>query len=157
MSLLAEASALFPGAPEWLSSKALLCGAAAIGLFVLSLLLRGLQKVVLLLLAVVLIAGAFWFLRDAWRNKDKFLPPAVAARLDALADKTLRSPQALAAWDSAKAQFAKLTSPSGESEPRENRDQVIAEELATRAANLRRQGHKTAADELLRFRDQLRR
>lgn len=153
--LLGEASSIFPGAPEWVSSKALLCGAAAIGLFVLSLVLRGLQKVVLLCLAIALIAGAFWFLRDAWQNKEKFLPPSVAAQLDALADKTLRSPQALAAWDSAKAQFAELT--GSKSEPKENRDRVIAENLTTRASELRRQGHRTAADELLRFRDQLKR
>jgi hypothetical protein len=153
--LFADVTALFPGAPEWVSSKALLCGAAAIGLFVLSLLLRGLQKVVLLCLALALIAGAFWFLQDAWRNKDKFLPPSVAAQLDALADKTLRSPQALAAWDSAKAQFAELT--GSKSAPQGSRERVIAENLTTRATELRRQGHKTAAEELLRFRDQLKR
>ena len=158
IALLAEATKLIPGAPEWLSSKVLLCGAAAIGLFFLSFLLRGLQKLASLACAVALIVGVCWFLADAWRNKEKFLSPSVSAQLDSLADKTLRSPQAQAAWESAKAQFSKLTSGS-KNEPlsNEDRETAIAEDLTARASALRKEGHAAAAEELLRMRDQVRR
>lgn len=155
-----DASALYPGAPEWLSSKVVLCGAAALGLVVFSLLLKGLQKVISLALALALVLGAFWFLRDAWDHKEKFLPPALAAQLDAVADKTLRSPQAQAAWASVQAQFTKLVMPKTEfataASLDEKRKKVIADELNQRATTLRRAGHRSAADELNRLRDRLR-
>jgi hypothetical protein len=154
--VLAGASSFFSGAPDWLSSQVLICATAAVGLFVLSLLLRGIQKVVTLVLVVVLLVGAFWFLRDAWRNKEKFLSPALSAQLDSLADKTLRSPQAIAAWEAAKKKFAEMAR-SVRPATDEARQNAIAEELTTRAAALRRDGHKTAADELLRMREQMKR
>lgn len=164
--MLAEASKLFAGAPDWLSREVLICGAAAVLLLVLSLLLRGLQKLISLGLVVAVVLCGCWFLRDAWRNKAKFLPASVATELDTLADKTLHSPQAQAAWNAAKQQFARLTGSTayasstsettgpaaGDPQHRE----ALASELAARAATLRKQGDRTAAEELLRLRDRLR-
>ena len=160
VTVLAESAKFFAGAPDWLSREVLICGGAAIGLLVISLLLRGLQKLVSIALAIALVLGAVWFIRDAWKNKEKFLSPTVAAELDSLADKTLHSPQAQAAWASVKNQFSRLTSSSteraGTASTDSQRREAVASELTTRAATLRREGNKAAADELLRFRDKLR-
>ncbi len=157
--MLAEVSQLLAGAPSWLSREVLICGGSAIALLVISLLLRGLQKVVSVALAIALVLGAVWFIRDAWRNKDKFLSPSVAAQLDTMADKTLYSPQAQAAWASVKSQFLRLsgTGERSASAPTDvQRREALANELTTRATALRREGSKIAAEELLRFRDKLR-
>lgn len=153
--LLAAATRWLPNAPEWLSSEVLICGAAAVGLLLLSLALKGLQKIISLALAIALVLGVFWFLRDAWKNKEKFLSPSAAAQLDSLADKTLRSPQAVAAWESVKEQLTKFAaSASRESTPEERR-KAVADELTARAAELRKDGHRAAAAELLKLRDEM--
>ena len=51
---------LFPNAPAWLSTKVLLCGIGAVALFVIALLLRGLQKFLILCAALLLALGAWW-------------------------------------------------------------------------------------------------
>jgi hypothetical protein len=157
--VLAEVSKLLAGAPAWLSREVLICGGAAVALLVISLLLRGLQKVVSVALAIALVLGAVWFIRDAWRHKDKFLSPSVAAQLDTMADKTLSSPQAQAAWESIKSQFSRLSGTADRSAStvtEAQRREALANELTARATALRREGSKIAAEELLRFRDKLR-
>lgn len=142
--------------PEWLSTPVILCAAAAAGLLLFSLLLKGLVKVVSLLAVLALVVCIGWFIKDAWQNKEKFLSPTLAAQLDSLADRTLRSPQAVAAWESAKEQFARFTAPVAAG-AEEARKKAIDAELTQRAATLRKEGHKTAADELLKLREQLHR
>lgn len=157
MTVAADAAKLFAGAPDWLSREVLICGGSAIALLVIALLLKGLQKLVSVALAIALVLGAMWFIRDAWRNKEKFLPASVATELDSIADKTLHSPQAQAAWDSIKSQFSRFTSSAAEKATTDaQRREVVANELTTRATALRREGNRAAADELIRMRDKLR-
>ncbi len=142
--------------PEWLSTPVIICALAAAALLLFSLLLKGLIKVVSLLAVLALVLCICWFLKDAWQNKEKFLSPALATQLDSIADRTLRSPQAQSAWEAVKEQFSRLTAPAIAG-AEEARKKAIETELGHRAASLRKEGHRTAADELLKLRDQLRR
>jgi hypothetical protein len=52
----------------------LACVAAAVGLAILSLLLKGMQKVITLLIAFAVVLGGVWFVQDAWLGREQILP-----------------------------------------------------------------------------------
>ena len=144
----------WPGAPEWLSTRVLACAIAAVGLAVLSLLLKGVQKVVALLIAAAVVLGGVWFVQDTWTGREEVLPPELAAELNGLAAQTLDSREAKAAWTGLQAEWARW---KGDSRARlasggDGARAAIARRLEIKAAEFRRQGKKTAADELARFR-----
>ena len=104
----ANVAAAAPHVDGWrhlLTDKVLACGIAAIALLVLSLLLRGLLKVITLALVVVLAAGVFWFLRDGLGTQSDVLPHEWTK----LADGTLDSQKARDAWQSVQSDLAKLS------------------------------------------------
>ena len=84
-SLAAAAVPHADGWRHWVSDKVLWCGIAAVALLVLSLLLRGMLKVITLAFVVVLAAGAFYFFRDTWEHRSELLPREWVA----LAERTL--------------------------------------------------------------------
>ncbi|MEO6785240.1 MAG: hypothetical protein ABI318_03815, partial [Chthoniobacteraceae bacterium] len=104
-NLAAAAAPHAEGWRHWFSDKVVVCGVAAVALLVLSLLLRGLLKVITLALVVVLAAGAFWFLRDTWDHRSELLPREWAA----LVDSTLDTPKARAAWQSVESELGHLS------------------------------------------------
>src|SRR6187397_599623 len=95
---LFQSAAAITAAPEWLSGRVLLCGIAAIVLLVIALFLRGLQKLVMIVFAIVLAVGVFWLIQDATARRS-VLPPALATELNGLANRALESPQAKSAWE----------------------------------------------------------
>ncbi len=132
-----------------MSDKVLACGVAAVALLVLSLLLRGLLKVITLALVVVLAAGTFWFLRDAWIHRDELLPREWAA----LAERTLDSPKARAAWQSVESELAHLSASArahlaaGTDDAR----RTVVAKLEARAQKLRKEGNSVEAEQISRF------
>jgi hypothetical protein len=146
---LASASATSGGWQQLLTDKVIACGAAAIALLVLSLLLRGLVKLVSLALVVVLAAGAFWFFREAWNHRSELLP----GEWTALADKTLDNPKTRAAWRSVQEELSSLSSDTrkrlvaGTDDAR----RTVLEKLDARARALRKEGSKAEAAKLDRL------
>ena len=141
------------GAPEWLSTRVLACGVAAIGLAILALLLKGVQKVITLLIALLVVLGGVWFIQDAWVVRAEILPPELAAELNATAEHALENPDAKAAWKAVQAEWARA---EGEARKRltaggDDARAAIGRRLQTKAAELRRQGKKAAAEEVARL------
>ncbi len=143
--------------PEWVSQKVVLCGVAAIGLLVLSLLLRGAQKVITLLISAALVVGGGLLIQDAWPRYRGVLPPELSAELESLANRALQAPQSKAAWASIQREWSQL-----KEEPRakltaggDAARKAVAARLDAKIAELRREGNKPAADELTHLRDKL--
>ncbi len=143
--------------PEWVSPRVLLCAAAAICLLILSLLLRGVQKIITLLIATALVAGIFWLIQDAWPHARSVLPAELSTELETLANRALQAPQSKAAWAGIQREWDKL-----KDEPRakmaaggEGARKAVAARLDTKIAELRREGNKTAAEELTHLREKV--
>ena len=127
----------------------LACGIAAVALLVLSLLLRGLLKVITLLLVLVLAAGVFWFLRDGLGAQSDALPHEWTQ----LAEHTLDSQKARDAWQSVQSELAKLSADArlrlaaGTDDAR----RVVVAKLEARAQKLRKEGHVEDAGQIARL------
>jgi len=131
------------------TDKVIACGAAAVALLVLSLLLRGLLKMLTLALVVVLAAGAFWFVREAWGHRSELLP----RQWTVVADKTLSRPKARAEWRSLQFELS-LLSPdvrNGLAAGTDGARETLIEEIHLRAQELRKDGNKSESDELERL------
>lgn len=131
---------------HWVSDKVLICGAAAIGLFILSLLLRGLLKMISLVLVIVLIAGAFWFLRDTWEHRAELLP----REWTSLAERTLDSPKAQAAWQSLQAELGHLSASAREklAAGTDSARRTVQAKIEAKARELRKEGSGIEAEQL---------
>ncbi len=149
---LANVAAAAPHADGWrhlLTDKVLACGIAAVALLVLSLLLRGLLKVITLLIVVVLAAGVFWFLRDGLRVQSGMLPHEWTR----LADGTLDSQKARDAWQSVQSELAKLSADTrtrlaaGTDDAR----RIVVAKLEARAQKLRKEGSTAEAEQIARL------
>ena len=143
---LAAAAPKADGWRHWISDKVLACGVAAVALLVLSLLLRGLLKVITLVLVLVLAAGAFWFFRDTWKHRAELLPQEWTA----LADRTLDSPKAREAWQSVQTELSHLSATArehlaaGTDAARRN----VQAKLEAKARELRKAGSSAEADQI---------
>jgi hypothetical protein len=149
---LANIAAAAPRSNDWwnmLPDKVLACGIAAVALLILSLLLRGLLKVITLLIVLVLAAGIFWFLRDGTGSQSDTLPHEWTR----LAEHTLDSQKSRAAWQSVQSELAKLSSDArarlaaGTDDARRN---VVAR-LEAKAQKLRKEGNAAEADQIARL------
>ncbi len=70
-------------------------------LLIVGLLLRGVKRAIFLVLAIACLAGSFWVLKQQWqRHKTDIMAPETEARLEELANTTIRSPEAADAWRS---------------------------------------------------------
>ena len=145
-NVAAAAAPQAEGWRHWVSDKVLACGAAAVALFVLSLLVRGLLKVISLVLVIVLIAGAFWFLRDTWQHRTELLPREWIV----LAGRTLDSPKAQAAWQSVQAELGHLSASARErlAAGTDNARRNVQAKLEAKARELRKEGSSTEADQI---------
>jgi hypothetical protein len=134
---------------HWVSDKVLACGAAAIALLVLSLLLRGLLKVLTLALVVVLAAGAFYFFRDTWEHRTELLPHEWTV----LAERTLDSPKARAAWQSVQADLSHLSASARErmAAGTDSARRNLQAKLEAKARELRKEGSAAEADQIAHF------
>ena len=129
----------------------MLCGAAALALLVISLLLRGLLKLVTLALVAVLAMGAFWFLREAWAHRDGLVPPAWSA----LAESTLDSPAARDAWKHVETELSRLSDDARHrlAAGTDDARRTVLARIHDHARDLRRGGHKAEAAQLDRLAD----
>jgi hypothetical protein len=159
ISLFHSATTLpaWAGAPEWLSTRVLICAIVAVALAFLGLVLKGMQKIITLLVAAVLILGIAWFVQDTWTGQRGVVPPELSAELNGLAQQALKNPEAKAAWARIQSEWTRL---SGDSRARltvggDRARMAIAKDLDAKAAELRRNGKKSAADELMRLRSKL--
>ena len=127
----------------------LACGIAAVALLVLSLLLRGLLKVITLALVVVLAAGVFWFLRDGLGAQSDMLPHEWTK----LADGTLDSQKARDAWQAVQAELAKLSTDARSrlSAGTDDARRVVVAKLQARAQKLRKEGSTAEAEQIAHF------
>jgi len=133
----------------WVSDKVLVCAVATVALFVLSLLLRGLLKVITLVLVLVAAAGGFWFLRDTWNNRSDLLPHEWVT----LVDRTLDTPKSRAAWRSVEAELATLSA-NGRAHLAAGTDEArrsVVSKLEARAQELRKAGNRAEAEQLDRL------
>ena len=147
---LAAASA--PHADGWrqlVTDKVLACGIAAVALLVLSLLLRGLLKVITLALVVVLAAGVFWFLRDGLGAHSDVLP----REWTTLADRTLDSPKARDAWQSVQSELAKLSTDARSrlSAGTDDARRIVVAKLEAKAQKFRKEGKSAEAEQIARL------
>jgi hypothetical protein len=131
---------------HWVSDKVLICAAAAVGLFILSLLLRGLLKVISLVLVLVLVAGAFWLLRDTWEHRAELLP----REWTELAQHTLDSPKAQEAWKSVESELAHLSATARErlAAGTDSARRNVQAKLEAKARELRKEGSSSEADQI---------
>ena len=127
----------------------LACGIAAVALLVLSLLLRGLLKVITLALVVVLAAGVFWFLRDGLGAQSDMLPHEWTK----LADGTLDSQKARDAWQAVQAELAKLSTDARSrlSAGTDDARRIVVAKLEARAQKLRKEGSTAEAEQVAHF------
>ena len=132
-----------------MSDKVLVCGVAAVALLILSLLLRGLLKVITLALVAVLAAGAFWFLRDGMRAQSGTLPQEWTT----LAEHTLDSQKARDAWQDVQSDLGKLSAnarsrlAAGTDDAR----RILVAKLEARAQKLRKEGSTAEAEQITRL------
>lgn len=148
----ASAAAAAPHADDWrhlLTDKVLACGIAAVALLVLSLLLRGLLKVITLLIVLVLAAGVFWFLRDGLGVQSEALP----REWTKLAEHTLDSQKARDAWQAVQAELAKLSTDARSrlSAGTDDARRVVVAKLEAHAQKLRKEGSTAEAEQMARF------
>ena len=134
---------------HWVSDKVLGCAIAAVALLVLSLLLRGLLKVITLALVVVLGAGVFWFLRDGMGAQSGTLP----REWSTLAEKTLDTPKARDAWQEVQSELGKLpaNARSRLSAGTDDARRILVAKLEARAQKLRQEGSTAEADQIARL------
>jgi hypothetical protein len=154
---LANLAAAAPHADGWrslLTDKVVACGVAAVALLVLSLLLRGLLKVITLALVVVLAAGVFWFLRDAWNGRADLLPH----QWTKLADGTLDSQKARDAWQSVESELSHLSADARSrfAAGTDDARRILVAKLEAKAQKLRKEGSTAEADQLARLADLVR-
>ena len=149
---LANLAAAAPRADGWrdlVTDKVLACGIAAVALLLLSLVLRGLLKVITLAIVVVLAAGVFWFLRDGIGARTDALP----REWTALAERTLDSQKARDAWQAVQVELAKLSTDArarlaaGTDDAR----RVVIAKLEARAQKLRKEGSSAEAGQIARL------
>jgi hypothetical protein len=153
-SILPGFAAAFAALPDWLSGRVLACGIAAVLLLFIALFLRGLQKIVMLVLCVVLAIGAFWLVQDTIARNKNVLPPALAVELDGLANRALESPAAKSAWKAIQTELPRV---AGDVRERlaaggDQARKTIANRLEAKAAELRKAGKRDSADELMQLR-----
>ena len=132
-----------------LTDKVLACGIAAVALLVLSLLLRGLLKVITLLLVLVLAAGVFWFLRDGLGVQSDVMPHEWTK----LAEHTLDSQKARDAWQSVQAELAKLSTDARSrlSAGTDDARRIVVAKLEAKAQKLRKEGSAAEAGQVARL------
>lgn len=128
-----------------------------VGLGVLAVILKGLQKVITLLIALGIVLGGYWLAQDAWVGHPEAVPSELGLELDALAARVLENKDAQAAWEAAQKEWEHWT---GEAKARltaggEAAREAIAKRLDTKVTELRKQGKKTAAEELARMRQKV--
>jgi hypothetical protein len=141
-----------PHAGAWqllFTDKVIACGAAAVALLVISLLLRGILKVLTLALVVVLACGAFWFVRDAWAHRSQLLP----REWTALADETLENAKARTAWRSVQSELSQLSSDTQKrlAAGTDDARRTVLAKLEAKTRGLRKEGNKTEAEQLERL------
>ena len=127
----------------------LACGIAAVVLLVLSLLLRGLLKVITLALVVVLAAGVFWFLRDGLAAHSDALPHEWTA----LAERTLDSKKARDAWQTVQSELSKLSTDARArlSAGTDDARRIVVAKLEAKAQKLRKEGSAAEAEQIARL------
>ena len=149
---LANVAAAVPHADGWrhlFTDKVLACGIAAVALLVLSLVLRGVLKIITLAIVVVLAAGVFWFLRDGLGGRTDLLP----REWSALAERTLDSQKARDAWQSVQSELAKLSTDARTrlSAGTDDARRTVVAKLEARARELRKQGSSAEAGQIARL------
>lgn len=134
---------------HWVSDKVLWCGIAAVALLVLSLLLRGMLKVITLAFVVVLAAGAFYFFRDTWAHRSELLPREWAA----LAERTLESPKAREAWQSVQTELGHLSATARDrlAAGTDSARRTLQTKLEVKARELRKEGSNAEAEQIARL------
>jgi hypothetical protein len=152
-SLAAAAVPHADGWRHWVSDKVLWCGIAAVALLVLSLLLRGMLKVITLAFVLVLAAGAFYFFRDTWEHRSELLPREWVA----LAERTLESPKAREAWLSVQTELGHLSANTREhlAAGTDSARRRVRDKLEAKARELRKDGNSAEAEQIARLAERM--
>jgi len=127
-------------------------------LLIVGLLLRGAKRAIVLTLAIACLAGSLWVLKQQWlRHKADLLAPETEARLEELANSTIRSPEAADAWRTIRADVNALAL-----EARQQSYELatsawvqVDATLKRRASELDAQGNTAAAQELSSLRQKV--
>lgn len=127
-------------------------------LMILGLILRGAKRLLCLALAVACLLGGFWVMKQQWlRHKADLVTPETEARLEELANSTIRSPEAADAWRTISSDVTALTL-----EARKHGYALatsawvqVDDSLKRRASELEAQGNASAAEELSSLRQKV--
>lgn len=138
---------------HWVSDRVLWCGIAAVALLVLSLLLRGMLKLITLAFVLVLAAGAFYFFRDTWEHRSELLP----REWSALAERTLESPKAREAWQSVQTDLGHLSATARDrlAAGTDSARRMLQTKIEAKAREFRKAGSTTEAEQFARLAEKM--
>ena len=120
--------------------------------------LKGIMKLFFIGLALLACVVAFWILQQQWdRHKDVVLTPEIEARLDAMANETIRSPQVVEYWNSLRGDMSIILD-----QARERGNQAaawtkerVSELISEKVDEARDKGEEAVAEELIRLKGRL--
>ena len=138
--------------------RVLACGIAAVALLILSLLLRGLLKLITLAIVLVLAAGIFWFLRDGAGTGKPARPGLLPHAWTDAAEHALDLQKARDAWQSVQAELAKLpaTTRTRLAAGTDDARRIAIAKIEARVQKLRKEGNVDEAAQLTRLVELLR-
>ncbi len=136
-----------------------LAWAVAAGVLLLvGLLLRGLRRLLVLALALACLAGALWVVKQQWaRHGSDLVGPETEARLEEMANATIRSPDAADAWQGIRTDVHALAREARTAglQAATSAWAKIDSALLDRAAGLESQGNAAGARELNDLRERM--
>ena len=120
--------------------------------------LKGIMKLFFIGLALLACVIAFWVLQQQWdRHKHTILTPEIEARLDAIANDTIRSPQVVEYWESVREDMSVILD-----QARERGNQAstwtkerVSELISNKVDQARDKGEEAVAEELIRLKGRL--
>lgn len=118
--------------------------------------LKGLSRLITLVVAIALVAGSCWVIRYQWdKYKSSMVSPEMQQQVDEMLNFNLQSPEAKEAWQSIKTDVSEILNTAkkqGASATGSVRA-AIDVKISQKAADLRKQGKEAAATEIERIKD----
>lgn len=113
--------------------------------------LKGVKKLIALVFALALLAFAGWFIRAQWeKHRGEIMNPELEAQWNDWASQTIRSPEAIAAWESIQKDMADVAAKARENgqDAANEAKRQLSERVARKSAELKDAGKAEGAKEL---------
>lgn len=121
-------------------------------------LLKGVKKLIGLVLAVIFLAASGWFFKQQWdKYHQDFLSPELEARITEKAQEILSTPEAQAVWESVRADVADALAKAQEhgSAAADEAKASLRKALDEKVQELKDRGQNAAAADLLKLKEQV--